>query len=301
MTAKFEPSAGHGRRMISERYSEAGSLEGWIKLHRKILEWQWWDDRNVVRLWIYILLRANHSARKWQGRRVPAGTFITSYPRMSEDTGLTVGELRTAMRKLKESGCVTTQPTNRYQAVSVVHWKDYQGVGRQPGTAHQAEAGYRRDTGQKKAVSSPNWDGTWNSKAESVWDAKAGQSNSPGVRTQGSAGGNAKAGKGSLYSGRTVDFAGGTRQASGRNPPEYGENAASPGRPEADKPTGKRRAASKQDTSNKKDKTETKEEKRMDRRPAKNRFHNFPQRGIDYNAIARRALEERLERDEFEE
>ena len=32
---------------------------GWIKIHRKLLEWEWADDPNMVALWIHLLLNAN--------------------------------------------------------------------------------------------------------------------------------------------------------------------------------------------------------------------------------------------------
>ena len=27
-------------------------MEGWIKLHRKITTWEWWDDHNTTRLFV---------------------------------------------------------------------------------------------------------------------------------------------------------------------------------------------------------------------------------------------------------
>ena len=101
-------------------------MGGWIKLHRKLLEWEWWDDINVTRLWIYILIRANHESKKWRGIVIPAGTFITSYAKMSEETKLTINEVRTAIKKLQSSKNITSKTTNKYQAVTVVNWELYQ-------------------------------------------------------------------------------------------------------------------------------------------------------------------------------
>ncbi len=101
-------------------------MQGWIKLHRKIMEWEWWDDFNVLRLWIYILLMANHTARSWHGITVPAGTFITSLDKLAAGTKLTVNEVRTALDKLKACANITCRVTNKYQAVSVVNWAAYQ-------------------------------------------------------------------------------------------------------------------------------------------------------------------------------
>ena len=42
-------------------------MEGWIKLHRQILDWEWYDDINVKVLFLHLLLTANYEDKKWQG------------------------------------------------------------------------------------------------------------------------------------------------------------------------------------------------------------------------------------------
>ena len=34
-------------------------MEGWIKIHRKILEWQHFQEPNVLAVFMYLLLSAN--------------------------------------------------------------------------------------------------------------------------------------------------------------------------------------------------------------------------------------------------
>ena len=44
--------------------------QGWIKIHRQLLEWEWYDDLNVKVLgYLYtLLLKANHKAKKYKGK-----------------------------------------------------------------------------------------------------------------------------------------------------------------------------------------------------------------------------------------
>ena len=35
-------------------------MEGYIQIHRKILEWEWFDDHNTFRLFMYLLLKATN-------------------------------------------------------------------------------------------------------------------------------------------------------------------------------------------------------------------------------------------------
>lgn len=38
-------------------------MEGWISLYRKILNWEWYSDANTFRLFIHLLLQANHEEK----------------------------------------------------------------------------------------------------------------------------------------------------------------------------------------------------------------------------------------------
>lgn len=99
---------------------------GWIKIHRSVMTWEWWDDRNVRDVWLTILLLANHKDTRWHGKIIKAGQFVTSYGKLSQQSGLTVQQVRTALNKLKETGEVTTESTNKRTLINVVKWADYQ-------------------------------------------------------------------------------------------------------------------------------------------------------------------------------
>ena len=40
---------------------------GWIKIHREILNWEWYDDINTTRLYVHIQLKASFKDSKWKG------------------------------------------------------------------------------------------------------------------------------------------------------------------------------------------------------------------------------------------
>ena len=33
-------------------------MSGWIKIHRKITEWEWYDDVNTFRLFMHLILKS---------------------------------------------------------------------------------------------------------------------------------------------------------------------------------------------------------------------------------------------------
>lgn len=104
---------------------------GWIKLHRSLLEWEWYQDHNVVIVFLHCLLRANHKDKKWQGIIIQKGSFITSYQNMSKELSgkngsLSVQQVRTALNKLKSTNEITIKTSNKYTCISINNWSEYQ-------------------------------------------------------------------------------------------------------------------------------------------------------------------------------
>lgn len=99
---------------------------GWIKLHRKLLEWEWWDDHNTTRLFLYILLKANHTDKKWKGETIKRGQLLTGRIKLSEGTGLSQQQVRTSLKRLKSTSELTIKTTNQFSLITVVNWDKYQ-------------------------------------------------------------------------------------------------------------------------------------------------------------------------------
>ena len=95
-------------------------MEGWIKLHRQILDWEWYDDINVKVLFLHLLLTANYEDKKWQGTTIKRGQLVTSRQHLAEQTGLSEQQVRTAINKYQSydeyitNKQPATQPTNNH-------------------------------------------------------------------------------------------------------------------------------------------------------------------------------------------
>lgn len=100
--------------------------EGYIKLYRKFVTWEWYDDINTSRLFLHLLFTVNWQDKKWHGVDVKRGSVITSLSKLSDETGLTLDQVRGSLAKLISTNEITKQTTNRYTIISVVKYNDYQ-------------------------------------------------------------------------------------------------------------------------------------------------------------------------------
>ena len=101
-------------------------MNGFIKIHRSLLDWEWWDDKNTFRLFMTILLLANWKDKKWHGKLIRRGSFWTSIESLSQKSGLTIRQTRTALNKLISTGEVTSEVTNEGRLITVVKYGVYQ-------------------------------------------------------------------------------------------------------------------------------------------------------------------------------
>jgi hypothetical protein len=100
--------------------------QGWIKIHRKILSWEWYLDINTSRLFIHLLLVANHEKARWQGIDILPGQCVTGRMSLSKQTGLSEQQTRSALNKLKSTNEITIKTTNKYSVITILNWKVYQ-------------------------------------------------------------------------------------------------------------------------------------------------------------------------------
>lgn len=99
---------------------------GFIVLHRKFLNWEWYSEPNCVLIFIHCLLKANWKDKNWKGNLIKRGSFITSINHLAQETNLTVQQTRTALKKLQSTGELTCTATNKHSLITIVNYDIYQ-------------------------------------------------------------------------------------------------------------------------------------------------------------------------------
>lgn len=123
-------------------------MEGFIYLHRKMLDWEWYDDINTCRVFLHCLFRANWKSCKWHGVDIEPGQFITSLQTLANETGLSVRQIRTALDHLISTGELTSRSHSKYRVITVKNWDRYQAVDKQS----DKQATSKRQSGDKVAT-----------------------------------------------------------------------------------------------------------------------------------------------------
>jgi len=101
-------------------------MSTWIKLHRSLIDWQWYEDPNALRLLIHVLVSVNYKDKKWKGILIKAGELVTSYDHLCEKLNISKQQVKTALKKLEDSGEITRHRSVHRLHISLVKWDKLQ-------------------------------------------------------------------------------------------------------------------------------------------------------------------------------
>ncbi|MCK6164058.1 hypothetical protein KZX64_10725 [Bacillus pumilus] len=109
---------------------------GWVKLHRKILEHELWNDVTTFRLFTLLVMKASHQdGFKMNGVVLNKGQYIRSYSKLCEDLaykegrGLKKLSKSTIMRSIKKlvmNNIITVSETELGTLFTIVKYESYQ-------------------------------------------------------------------------------------------------------------------------------------------------------------------------------
>lgn len=103
---------------------------GWVKIHRKILDNPSLRRLEYLGLWVYILLSVNHVQTRelFAGKEITLnpGQGIFSTPSLAEQMGLSVSKVRRILESFESEQQIEQLKTPRGTVITVLNWGKYQ-------------------------------------------------------------------------------------------------------------------------------------------------------------------------------
>ena len=99
---------------------------GFIKIHRKLMEWGWYKDENTARVFLHLLLIANFAETEYMGVKIYPGQAVIGRKSLAKTLGMSEQNVRTALNHLKSTNEITIKSTNKFSIVTIVKWRLYQ-------------------------------------------------------------------------------------------------------------------------------------------------------------------------------
>ena len=99
---------------------------GYIKLWRSMLNWEWHDDPNTLSVYIHLILLANIDEVNWHGITIKRGEVVSSYAKICSQTGLNLRQARTAIKHLETTGEVTRTSYSKFTVFTLINFRHRQ-------------------------------------------------------------------------------------------------------------------------------------------------------------------------------
>lgn len=107
------------------------ALTGFVKLHRSLLRFRWFQNRETLQVFLYLLLCASFRSAIIDGVALAPGQVIAGRKSIAAACGLSERQVRTALSHLQSTGTIAIQATNRYSIITLTGWEKYQAMGEQ--------------------------------------------------------------------------------------------------------------------------------------------------------------------------
>ena len=101
---------------------------GYVKLYRSLLKWEWYDDVNTKVVFLHLLLTVSIEDSRWHGTVIRRGSRVSSYAVLAKETRLSVDMVRTAIKHLESTGEVTRYKYPKYTVFAINNFDKFQSV-----------------------------------------------------------------------------------------------------------------------------------------------------------------------------
>lgn len=101
-------------------------LNGYIKVYRSFLQWEWHDDQSMVSVFIHCILLANWKSKRYHGTTIHRGSFVTSIANLASICGLAPNTVRRCLKRLQDTGELYVQSSNKGTVITVKNYSNYQ-------------------------------------------------------------------------------------------------------------------------------------------------------------------------------
>ena len=105
-------------------------MNGWIKLHRKLIDKGYYKKSQYVHLWVHLLLKANHKPNEFMWNKeliiIKEGQLLTGRKELSKETGISQTTIERILNLLENEHQIEQQKTTKFRVITIINYKEYQ-------------------------------------------------------------------------------------------------------------------------------------------------------------------------------
>jgi hypothetical protein len=146
--------------------------EGWVKLHRQLLDSPKFQNEKLLKVWIWCMLKASHQTHEQQvGRQtitLEPGQFVFGRNASAEELKLKPSTAWDYMHLLESDSTINIKSNNKFSIVTVVNWELYQLAESNSDSKSDSKSDNKSTTNQQQIDTNKNVKNEKNVKKETV-------------------------------------------------------------------------------------------------------------------------------------
>lgn len=107
-------------------------MEGWIKLHRQLINSAVFKNERLLKIWIWCLLKASHKKSETmignQLITIEKGQFIFGRKKAAEELKINENTLYKDMKNLEKLKMCNIKSNNKFSVITIEKWAFYQDI-----------------------------------------------------------------------------------------------------------------------------------------------------------------------------
>lgn len=100
--------------------------QGFLRISRNIVDWDWYTDANTFRVFMHLLLTANYKDCNYKGVEVKRGQVATSRMEIAKALRMSEQNVRTSLSHLKSTSEITSKSTNKLTIITLCKYDSWQ-------------------------------------------------------------------------------------------------------------------------------------------------------------------------------
>lgn len=102
-------------------------MSSFIKLHRKVTEWEWFTKGDTFKVFFYLVTKANWKRTTWRGVILERGQLPCGLKAIAAGTGVSIQAIRTILKRLESTSELTRKSTPNFSVITICNYDKYQG------------------------------------------------------------------------------------------------------------------------------------------------------------------------------
>lgn len=98
----------------------------YIKVFRSFLQWERYDEEKTMRVFLHLLLTANHQDKKRRWQLIKRWQILTSHWHLAKELRYTIQNVRTVLNNLKSTWEINVESTNKNTMITLINYEKYQ-------------------------------------------------------------------------------------------------------------------------------------------------------------------------------